>query len=531
MTHHAAWSEAWPVGDPTERRATCRSFAHRPPALNSSLRIMSSSSSGAQATSLAALLPGLFRLAQAGLLPERYRIIATSRGNLTDDGFREGAKAAVEESGGLPSQVAWRAFASRLSFASPDRLVDAVAGAEVALGNRARKLFYLSVPPVAFAGIVSMLGASGLSEDARIILEKPFGTDLASARALNETVHAAFDENRIFRIDHFLGKETVQNILALRFANGIFEPIWNRDHIEHVQIDVPETLSIGTRAAFYEKTGAYRDMIVTHLLQVLGFVAMEPPTSFSAKALLDETAKVAESLRPIGPEDVVYGQYAGYRDEDGVAADSQTETFVAARVSIDNWRWAGVPFYLRTGKRMAEKRQVVTIAFRDPPRRMFGSSNGFGPNELVFELGDPARISTQLPRQENGRRQEQVRRTELIVLVVAVPLAIADRRRQAERGRDRHALAGRREARRSRQNVRLGLVVGARRRSERQRNQPRQHKKTRPASMTPTHMNLRIRRVAAHSPRIRRNVSGASRSRVLHLYELRYAGFAIARGR
>ena len=355
---------------------------------------MSSSSSGAQATSLAALLPGLFRLAQAGLLPERYRIIATSRGNLTDDGFREGAKAAVEESGGLPSQVAWRAFASRLSFASPDRLVDAVAGAEVALGNRARKLFYLSVPPVAFAGIVSMLGASGLSEDARIILEKPFGTDLASARALNETVHAAFDENRIFRIDHFLGKETVQNILALRFANGIFEPIWNRDHIEHVQIDVPETLSIGTRAAFYEKTGAYRDMIVTHLLQVLGFVAMEPPTSFSPKALLDETAKVAESLRPIRPEDVVYGQYAGYRDEDGVAACSQTETFVAARVAIDNWRWAGVPFYLRTGKRMAEKRQVVTIAFRDPPRRMFGSSNGFGPNELVFELGDPARIST-----------------------------------------------------------------------------------------------------------------------------------------
>jgi glucose-6-phosphate 1-dehydrogenase len=239
-----------------------------------------------------------------------------------------------------------------------------------------------------------MLGGTGLSEHARVILEKPFGTDLASASALNETVHAAFDESRIFRIDHFLGKETVQNILAFRFANGIVEPIWNRDHIDHVQIDVPETLSIGTRAGFYEKTGAYRDMIVTHLLQVVGFVAMEPPTSFSAKALLDETAKVAESLRPIGPEDVVYGQYEGYRYEDGVAADSQTETFVAARVAIDNWRWAGVPFFLRTGKRMAEKRQVVTIAFRDPPRRMFGSSNGFGPNELVFELGDPARIST-----------------------------------------------------------------------------------------------------------------------------------------
>jgi glucose-6-phosphate 1-dehydrogenase len=340
------------------------------------------------------LLPGLFRLAQAGLLPERYRIIATSRGHLTDEGFRKRAKAAVEEFGRLPSEASWQTFAANLSFASQETLADAVAHAEAALGSGCRRLFYLSVPPAAFAGIVSMLGAAGLTENARVILEKPFGTDLASARALNETVHGAFEESRIFRIDHFLGKETVQNILALRFANGIFEPIWNRDHIDHVQIDVPEALSIGTRAAFYEKTGAYRDMIVTHLLQVLGFVAMEPPTSFSAKALLDETVKVAESLRPIHPQDVVYGQYAGYRDEDGVAPDSGVETFVAARVSIDNWRWAGVPFYLRTGKRMAENRRVVTIAFRDPPRRMFESSNGFGPNELVFELGDPGRIST-----------------------------------------------------------------------------------------------------------------------------------------
>ena len=186
----------------------------------------------------------------------------------------------------------------------------------------------------------------------------------------------------------------MQNILALRFANGLFEPIWNRDHIEHDQIDVPETLSIGTRGAFYEQTGAYRDMIVSHLLQVLGFIAMEPPTSFSAGALLDETAKVAESLRPIHPGDVVYGEYVGYRDEDGVGPDSQTETFAAARVSIDNWRCAGVPFYLRTGKRMAQTRRVITIAFRDPPRRMFQSSNGFGPNELVFDLGDPGSIST-----------------------------------------------------------------------------------------------------------------------------------------
>jgi glucose-6-phosphate 1-dehydrogenase len=340
------------------------------------------------------LLPGVFRLAQAGLLPARYRIVATSRSDMNDDSFRAFARVAVEEFDRRPLDGAWQSFEANLSYSPQETLVDAVAQAEADLGGDARRLFYLSVPPVAFGGIVEMLGATGLSDGARVILEKPFGTDLASARALNEKVHGAFEETRVFRIDHFLGKETVQNILALRFANGVFEPTWNRDHIEHIQIDIPETLSIGTRAAFYEETGAFRDMIVTHLLQVLGFIAMEPPTSFSAKALLNETVKVAESMRPIRPEDVVFGQYAGYRDEDGVAPDSQTETFVAARVEIDNWRWAGVPFYLRTGKRMAETRRVVTIAFRDPPRHMFGASNGFGPNELVFELGDPGSISS-----------------------------------------------------------------------------------------------------------------------------------------
>jgi glucose-6-phosphate 1-dehydrogenase len=272
-------------------------------------------------------------------------------------------------------------------------LAAAVARAESELGGEPRRLHYLSVPPAASAGLVRLLAETGLNERARVIMEKPFGTDLDSAQTLNRSVHGVFDESEIFRIDHFLGKETVQNILALRFANGVFEAIWNRDHIDHIQIDIPETLSIGTRAAFYEDTGAYRDMIVTHLFQVLGFVAMEPPTSFSAKALLDETSKVFEAMAPVRPEDVVRGQYAGYRQEPGVAPDSQTETFVALKVGIENWRWAGVPFYLRTGKCMAETRRVVTIAFRDPPRRMFDSVNGFAPNELVFELGDPGGIS------------------------------------------------------------------------------------------------------------------------------------------
>ncbi len=342
------------------------------------------------------LLPGLFRLAGAGLLPERYRIVATSRAALDTDGFVELAREANLEFGRHPElNGSWDSFARNLSYVEtePSALAAAVARAEQDLGGSPRRLHYLSIPPTAFTSVVETLGASGLADGARVVLEKPFGTDLGTARALNETVHSVFAEEDVFRIDHFLGKETVQNILALRFANGVFEPVWNRDHIAHVQIDVPETLSIGTRGNFYEETGAFRDMIVTHLLQVLGFVAMEPPTSFAATALLNETAKVFESLVPIRSRDVVFGQYLGYRDEAGVARDSDVETFVAARVEIDNWRWAGVPFYLRTGKRMAETRRLLTIAFRDPPRRMFGAENGFAPNELVFDLGDPGGVS------------------------------------------------------------------------------------------------------------------------------------------
>jgi glucose-6-phosphate 1-dehydrogenase len=344
------------------------------------------------------LLPGLFRLAQAGLLPARYRIVGAALDDLHDDSFRELARGAVNEFGsGTQDAESWNRFARNLLYADVrdrDSLTAATGTAEVELGGSPRRLHYLSIPPVAFGAAVETLVEAGLVPHSRVVIEKPFGTDLASARALNGLLHAAFDESQIFRIDHFLGKETVQNILALRFANGVFETIWNRHHIEHVQIDVPETLSIGTRGYFYEGTGAFRDMLVTHLLQVLGFVAMEPPTSFAAKALVDETVKVFEAIRPLRPEDVVRGQYRGYRDTEGVSPDSDTETFVAARVHIDNWRWAGVPFYLRTGKRLAEGRRVVTIAFRDPPRRMFGDVAAHGPNELVFELSEPGGISS-----------------------------------------------------------------------------------------------------------------------------------------
>ncbi|MGH8902941.1 MAG: glucose-6-phosphate dehydrogenase [Egibacteraceae bacterium] len=325
------------------------------------------------------LLPSLYHLHVEGLMPQRWRIIGNSRSELTDATFDEIARDGVEQFGRCPiNEEAWKVFADRLTYVSheftPDRpepVRDAVLAAERDIGGQAQRLFYLSVPPSAFGTITEALGKAGLTDRARVVFEKPFGVDRASFEQLDETVHRVLDEDQIYRIDHFLGKETLQNVLALRFANGMFEPVWNRNHIDHVQIDVPEVLGIGTRAAFYEPTGALRDMIVTHLFQVLSVIAMEPPIALEPKPLMDEKAKVFESMAPLRPDDIVRGQFDGYRDLDGVAPDSQTETFFAARVRVDNWRWAGVPFYLRTGKRMAVSRQTVTLAFAEPPRQMF----------------------------------------------------------------------------------------------------------------------------------------------------------------
>jgi glucose-6-phosphate 1-dehydrogenase len=360
------------------------------------------------------LLPGLFHLALAGLLPQHYRIVGTSppASAPSEEGFKENARDAVAQFGTRkPTGKAWRNFEDNLSFAaaSPDDaspLVSAVQAAEKEIGGDPQRLFHLAVPPVAFQSVVEMLGASGLAQGSRVIIEKPFGTDLASARALNESLHKVFDESQIFRIDHFLGKESVDNILALRFANGLFEPVWNREHIEYVQIDVPEKLSIEGRASFYEGTGAFRDMVVTHLFQVLGFVAMDPPTTLSAKALGDERQKVFDSMKPIDTGQVVRGQYSGYRSEPGVAPGSETETFVALRAEIESWRWAGVPFYLRTGKSLNEGRQVVTLGFREPTLRMFplqarAKSSG-RVNEVNIDFSDPGSISVRFLAKEPG---------------------------------------------------------------------------------------------------------------------------------
>ncbi|MGQ0481553.1 MAG: glucose-6-phosphate dehydrogenase [Pseudonocardia sp.] len=346
------------------------------------------------------LLPGLCYLQQSALTPE-IRIVGTAMEDLSTDEFRTLARAAVRDFGTHKmSDEAWSNFDDRLTYvpqgAGPEGLTAAVKAAEESLGPEAQRLHYLSVPPRAAQAVITMLRDADLATNARVVMEKPFGDDLASAIRLNDFVHETFHEKQIFRIDHFLGKEAAQNILAFRFANGLFEPIWNRNFIDHVQIDIPETLGLDERVGFYEATGAYKDMVVTHLMQVMAFVAMEPPTALEPRAISEEKNKVFRSMLPIHPHDVVRGQYGGYKEEPGVAPDSDTETFIALRVGLDNWRWAGTPFYLRTGKRLAEGQRIISIAFKEAPRTMFPTGSGVGsqgPDHLTFDLADSSRVS------------------------------------------------------------------------------------------------------------------------------------------
>ena len=346
------------------------------------------------------LLPGLAYLAQSALAPD-IRVVGTAMDDLTPTSSARSPAAPSRASARTRSTTSrGRPFADRLTYvpqgAGPEGLTAAVKEAEALLGPGCRRLHYLSVPPKAAEAVIAMLRDADLAENARVVMEKPFGHDLASAVRLNDFVHSVFDESQIFRIDHFLGKEAAQNILAFRFANGLFEPIWNRNFIDHIQIDIPETLGLDQRASFYEATGAYKDMVVTHLMQVMAFVAMEPPTALEPRAISEEKNKVFRSMLPIDTRKVVRGQYGGYRDEPGVGRDSDTETFIALQVDIDNWRWAGVPFYLRTGKKMAEGLRIISIAFKEAPRSMFPANSGVGgqgPDHLTFDLAEDSRVS------------------------------------------------------------------------------------------------------------------------------------------
>ena len=323
--------------------------------------------------------PGLRRLASAGLLPPDWRVIGSGRHE--PDGELVG-----EDWGELRERVSFVASSAEDGSA----LAAAVRSARAQLGDQARTLLYLSVPPSAMRPMVDMLARAGLLEDrTRIVMEKPFGSDLASARDLNAALHEHLHEDAIFRIDHFLGKEAAQDILALRFANGLFSPIWNREHVAAVQIDVPEELGIEGRGEFYEQTGAFRDMVVTHLSQILGLVAMEAPSALDARSVRDAKARVFDDLQPFERADAVFGQFEGYRDEDDVDPESRTETFAALRANVDNERWRGVPFLLRTGKAMAEGRRMVTLTLRDRGADLFPrDADGDRPDEIVVEMTD-----------------------------------------------------------------------------------------------------------------------------------------------
>ena len=370
------------------------------------------------------LLPALFSLEQEGRLDEKSVLVGFSRSETTHEAFRQRMRAAAEA--GTFDAAAWTRFARDLYAVQGDygdpasyaRLKSELDRLDREQGTQGNRLFYLAVPPDAVPGIVRQLGAAGLVPChsgraargwTRVVFEKPFGHDLASALALNKEISHILSEDQVYRIDHYLGKETVQNILVFRFANGIFEPLWNYKYVDHVQITVAESLGIGTRGRFYEGAGALRDIVQNHLLQLLTLVAMEPPVATDADAIRDEKVKVFRAVRPLEPGDVarfvVRSQYAagtvdgksapGYRAESHVAPDSGTETYVALKLLIDNWRWSGVPFYLRTGKRLAAHSTEIVIRFSRIPHLLFRNltEEQTRPNELVLHIQPDEGIS------------------------------------------------------------------------------------------------------------------------------------------
>ncbi len=367
------------------------------------------------------LLPAIYNLAEAGLLPEAFAIVGVARPPIGEADFRAPMRERVRDAEGEPLDAAkWARIEARLFYAAGEfgnpefyaqlaRTLEDLAGR---LQLPRNYLFYFAIPPDLFGDVARHLAAAGLTDERagwrRIIVEKPFGYDLASARALNAQLAASLRESQIYRIDHYLGKETVQNILAFRFANGIFEPIWNRRYVDHVQMTVAEEVGVETRGAYYDEAGALRDMVQNHMFQLLTLVAMEPPISFAAEDVRNEKVKVLHGVPPLTPVDVrrqvVRAQYEGYRSEPKVAPESRTETFVAMRLLIDNWRWAGVPFYLRTGKRLARRWTEIAIEFKRAPFVLFRRTPiaCMDPNVLVLRIQPDEGISLSFSAKRPG---------------------------------------------------------------------------------------------------------------------------------
>ncbi|MCY1140091.1 glucose-6-phosphate dehydrogenase [Actinoplanes sp. Pm04-4] len=343
------------------------------------------------------VLPAFYTLAIEGLLPDKWILVGNGRGDVSHEDFRAHVRKALEEFGPAPGDGPWKEFADRLRFAGggfrtedSGSLLDVIESARSELGGTPQLVHYLAIPPVAFEETTKALGEHGLAEGARVVYEKPFGTSPAGFRSLNRLVHRVFDEEQVYRIDHFLGKEATQNLHVTRFANEVFAAMWTREHIESVQIDVPETLGVEQRAEFYDATGAVLDMLVTHLFQVAAEVAMEPPASLDAADLQSAREKVIRSFRPLDPAEVVLGQHTGYKSIKGVKRGSATDTYVAAKLWIDNARWRGVPFLLRTGKRMAGSRQVVSLVLKTPTAPLPGLPQQA--NVLTFDLAGNGKI-------------------------------------------------------------------------------------------------------------------------------------------
>jgi glucose-6-phosphate 1-dehydrogenase len=371
------------------------------------------------------LIPAIYDLFLDGLLPLNGRVIGYAREDTDDATFRLRAANAIR-SGARRTlfDEAWTHLQERFVYVPRSR---GGIGLAAKYATTPQRLIYLAIPPAAVPTVLEEIAANGLVEGSRIVLEKPFGFDLPSAQALDEQVRRHFHERQIFRIDHYLGKETVQNIAVFRFGNAVWERAWSRDAIDHVQITIGESIGAGGRAAFYDDVGALRDIVQNHALQLLALLAMEPPASFTASALRDETARVLRALRPIRPEDAVFGQYArgavdgrpvhGYTEETGVPAGSQTETYVALRAEIDNWRWAGVPFFIRTGKRLPARLTEVLISFREPPVRLWESTGVEAderrPNHLVLRIqpdeGIALTFNAKVPGPEITHRPVQMR--------------------------------------------------------------------------------------------------------------------------